>query len=265
MRAAELGQLRVRGARHGLIRQHRGLRQLNHRPRDVIAALALTLVMTLVWFAVLPAIGDFWSLVIGAANTHLNLGGVLGEGMALIPRLSLPRLVIPLSRPSDAGIVITIVVCALAFVGTLRLPDRMLPLTYGIRAILLVELSAAAFFLVTRSGIGSIPNVADASLSGGAAIIGVLPALLGLTLYLFDPSIARNAISTVLVMSHLIVLLPLQYLLQIALMSHGSLLLAPFCFFVLGPVLDVMVVVAFYGWAMSLRPPAKPAHPSGVS
>ena len=263
---AQLGQLRTTGARQGIIRQHRGLRQLAHTPRDMIASATLTVVATAAWLAVLPLVGRLWGAIFTLANDRLDMGGTVTAGAPMFPSVAgavLPRIVAPVSTPSTLALIVTTLACVCVIAATKALPPRFLPLSYWIRALAIVELTAVAFFAFSTTRV--LPNVADATLAAGAAIAALVPLLFGLTLYLFDPSLRRGAMTMAMCMAHLAILLPLQYLLQVALIGGSFQLLAPACFLALGPALDVMVVVAFYGWAMGRDTKRPQAHPAGIS
>jgi hypothetical protein len=50
---------------------------------------------------------------------------------------------------------------------------------------------------------------------------------------------------------HLSVFLPLQVLVHVGLVLKGSALVMPVLFLIFGLLLDVLILVAFYGWALS--------------
>lgn len=261
-----LAPLRVVGARHGVIRQHRGLRQLERTPRDVAGAIALTVVATAAWVIVLPAVAELWRKMFVIANEWLGIGGTVADGAVIRPGwvdTLLPRVEVAANTPSGLALMVTVVICALALVLTLRMPPRLLPLSYFIRAVVIVQLSAVAFFALNPGE--ALPNVADASLLAGAVIIGLVPLLFGATLCLFDPTLRRGAVAMAVSMAHLAILVPLKYLLQVVLVQESAQLLTPVCFLGLGPALDVMVVVAFYGVAMGRQTVKKAPHPAGIS
>lgn len=265
MRQPDLSALRAVGSRHGIIKPHRGLRQLTSDPRQVLESIVLICAGTAAWVFAMPAVGHLWLWMVGTAVQVLRIEGSVAAGTPMIPHFAgglMPALQMPWSRPSIAAMAVTAVVSIVALVATFKIPSRFLPLAYWIRALAAVELSAVAFFAL--SGADAVANVADATLAAGVVMIGMVPTLFGLTLYMFDPSLRRGALIMACTMGHLVVLLPLQYLLQLSLLQASSQLLAPACFLALGPALDVMIIVAFYGWAMGRDPRRKRAHPSGI-
>ena len=265
MMQPDLTALRAVGSRHGIIKQHRGLRQLTRDPRQMVEAVVLICAGTAAWFFAIPAVGRLWLWIVDTAVRTFGMSGTVSAGAPMIPYFAgglMPQVQVTWARPSLLAMSVTGLASLVAIALTFKVPSRLVPLAYWIRALAAVELSAVAYFAV--SGSGQIPNVADATLATGVVMIGMVPVLLGLTLYMFDPSLWRGAITMAMTMGHLIVLVPLQYLLQLSLITASSQLLAPACFLALGPALDVMVIVAFYGWAMGRDPRRKRPHPSGV-
>ena len=87
-------------------------------------------------------------------------------------------------------------------------------------------------------------------LAFGVILIGLVPAVLGLTFYMFDFPAWKKLALTLLIMGHLVLFIPLQYLLH-AWLLHCSILFMPVLYFVCGPFLDVLIFVCFYSWGMS--------------
>jgi hypothetical protein len=84
-------------------------------------------------------------------------------------------------------------------------------------------------------------------------IVPLTPIVLGFTYYLFDFSLGRKIGLTAMLMIHLIVLIPMQYVLHAWVMYHASLLFLPLLFFVAGIPLNVLVFIAFYSWGFSWK------------
>jgi len=86
----------------------------------------------------------------------------------------------------------------------------------------------------------------------GLIFIGLMPAVLGFTFYIFDVSIWKKIALTAVTVAHLTLFIPLQYLAH-ACILRVSLLFLPILYFALGPLMDVIVFIAFYSWGMSWR------------
>jgi hypothetical protein len=97
------------------------------------------------------------------------------------------------------------------------------------------------------------PGYVHSMLLASLALMTILPVMLALIYYVFDFSILRKAWLTLLVLAHLALFCPLQYLAHAVVLHHGSRLTMPLLFLALGLPLDVMILVAFYGWGMSWK------------
>jgi hypothetical protein len=197
----------------------------------------------------------WWILAIEHSRRALALPGE--TTMALYAwgpwlRLAAPVLSVPSGPPSRQIWMATAVVTVLAGIGTFALPQRFLPLTYVIRAVVFVQSTALAYFYFIPE---SFPyTVADYTLGGlwvGFILIGTVPLLFGLTVYVFDFSILHEVGLTLLVMLHLAVLLPFQYVLNAYLLHRFSLLFMPVLFTFFGLVIEVWLCIALYGWGAS--------------
>ena len=89
-------------------------------------------------------------------------------------------------------------------------------------------------------------------MSGGAMLITLVPIIHGLVYYIFDFGLLRKAVLTAMTMIHLIVLLPLQCLVQGAIL-HQSLLFVPLFYMLFGVPLDIFMIICYYAWGMSWR------------
>ena len=93
----------------------------------------------------------------------------------------------------------------------------------------------------------------EVMLIAGFFLLPLVPVLLGFIYYIFDFSLSRRVGLTLIILVHLYILIPLQFMVHAYLMYHGSLLFMPLLFLVFGLPLDVLVFIAFYSWGMSLR------------
>jgi len=82
-------------------------------------------------------------------------------------------------------------------------------------------------------------------------LLAFIPLVMGLTYYLFDFSLGRKIFLTLIMIGHLLIMVPLQYLLHAWIMYHFSLLFMPLLFFIAGLPLNVMVFIALFGWGFS--------------
>jgi hypothetical protein len=132
------------------------------------------------------------------------------------------------------------------------LPVRYLPARYFVRFVALVQAVSLVYFALSRPPfLYPLPGYTAGMLTAGMAVLTLLPIVLGFSFYIFDHSLARQIWLTLFLLGHIALLLPLQVLVH-ALLSHTlSALVQPTMFFVFGLLVEVLVFVSFYGWAMS--------------
>ena len=78
-----------------------------------------------------------------------------------------------------------------------------------------------------------------------------MPLVLAMIYFIFDFSLLRKLGLTLVVMLHLAVLIPFQFVIHAYIIHRFSLLFMPILFMLFGLLLEVSVGIAFYGWAMS--------------
>jgi hypothetical protein len=255
-RLAEITRRGVRGTR---IHPHRAFLRLPLSRTKVALAAVLALPLCLGWVYANPWVVAWWVMAIERSRRALGLPGettVALYAWGSVLRLAVPVLSVASGPPSRHIWIVTAVVTALVGIGTLAFPKRFLPLALVIRAGVFVQCTALAYFYFTP---GRFPYaIADYTLGGlwvGFAVIAVVPLLFGLTFYIFDFAIQTKVGITLLVMLHLAVLLPFQYVLHAYLLHHFSLLLMPVLFTFFGLVVEVLICIALYGWGMSWTGP----------
>lgn len=234
---------------------HRAFRKLWLNPLQIGLSLAVALGGTAVWIALLPRVASLWVKLLSFWMQWLWPG----TAVLLLDRTPVGHWQIPVpyfkveAGPITGGTWIAIAaVSVLLFVISYRIPvDTQLPYIYLLRAVALIEGSALLYTAIVHR-----PFPQDASeycasmLLFGMIFIGVVPGMLGFTFYVFDVSLGRKIALTVLTMAHLTLFIPLQYLAH-ACILHISLLFLPILYFALGPLVDVIVFIAFYSWGMS--------------
>ena len=156
--------------------------------------------------------------------------------------------------PGTAALRIATVATSLLFGGTLLLPIRFTPLRYFLRLLAVVQGTAILFFALSAESFPyRLQDHVFSLLSAGLVVMGLVPLVLGLTLHVFDLGFWKKLFLTLAVLTHLVLFVPLQVLVHFWLVLHGTALVMPVLFLVFGLLLDVLVFVAFYGWALSWR------------
>ncbi|UCC74809.1 MAG: hypothetical protein JSV86_09750 [Gemmatimonadota bacterium] len=250
---AELEELRYRGYAGGLIVQHRAMAVEPHPAPKILTSVFLVLGLLAGWFAALDWVVvawawilDFWRAVFGLNGYVVIIDYPLG--------FSAPYLAVGAGLPGIwtwiAGAAITLAL----FAGSFLIPRRFLPVAYLVRVIAFFQAGAQVFFALWPT---SFPYGASGYVHGmliaGVALISLTPVLLGLIYYIFDFTLSRKLGLTLVVMLHLSVFIPLQYMAHALILYHSTLLFLPILFFVFGLPLDILVLIAFYAWGVSWR------------
>jgi hypothetical protein len=246
-------QIQVRGHRGGVITMHRALEHFHLGPMNLLVAIALFLSFTALWLVVLPVVCRIWHWFFATGLRYLPLDAKLdtvNQQFGFL-RLAMPCLLIrPLLPGFALWLSITLVTVGL-FGATFLLPKAMVPLIYLSRAILLIQGTACFYFAVWPS---QFPHTPDSYIQGlmlfSIAIISIVPLLFALTYYIFDFGILRKAFLTSLTMFYLALFVPLQVLFQ-AMFLQKTVMFMPILYIIFGMPADVMIIVAFYSWAMT--------------
>ncbi len=245
---------RFRGHRGGLIATHRALTRFVLKPSDLIGSAALVVLLSFLWLVSLPIVCRFWHALFERGVKMLALDATVAarpRHLTAYLRFSIPYPGVESVAPGPHLWWTVALVVVVLFAASFLLADKSLPLAYLLRAALCVQASALVYFAWSPA---RFPHTAGGYLEGlvsyGIVLISMIPALFGLTFFIFDFSLARKAFLTSLTMVHLCLFVPLQALLH-ALILRESILFMPLLYIVFGLPLDVAVVIAFYSWGMS--------------
>lgn len=248
-----LEEARFTGWRGGHILQHRAMTREPYTPARLLAGVVLLVVLLEVWLLSLDAIVmawaqilEFWRQVFGWDGYVVIVDYSLG--------VSAPYLAVGSGTPGGATWILGALLTIGLVVASLFLPRRLLPVAYLLRIAAFFQASAQVFFLLWP---GRFPYSASGYVHGmliaGLAFITLTPLLLALTYYVLDFSLGKKLGLTLLVMGHMTLLVPLQYMAHAVILHHTSLLFLPILFFVFGLPLEVLLFVAFYAWGVSWR------------
>jgi hypothetical protein len=249
-----LDRPRFRGHRGGLILTHRALTRFVLRPVDLVISAALVILLSIAWLVSLPFVCRLWRFVFAAGAKMLALDTTIGGTERHFTAYF--HLLVPYPRVQSVtpqpGLWWTVAIAVvLLFGASFLLTNSYLPLAYLLRAALCVQGSALAYFAWSPA---RFPHTASGYLEGlvsyGIVLIAMVPALFGLTYFIFDFGLAQKAFLTAATMVHLCLFVPLQVLLH-ALVLQRSILFMPLLYIVFGLPLDILIVIAFYSWGMS--------------
>jgi len=258
-----LNQLRLRGARGGVIRQHRAMIGLRWTPSRIIRAISLSVFWLAVVILALPSLARGYALFYeeivwwvglpaGVSVSTVRVGELLAVGV--------PYLRVESPWPEQIHWLVVGGLTVLAVAVSFVLPDRFLPARYFLRFLAMVQsVSLGYFAFASPPFLYPLPGYTAGLLMAGLAVLVLIPPVLGLSFYIFDHSLRQQLALTVMLLLHVAVFLPVQVLIHAWLAHYLSALVQPTLFFIFGLLLEVMVFVAFYGWAMSWQGTEIPA------
>jgi hypothetical protein len=233
---------------------HRALAAFVLEPLDIVLSVLLVILFSILWLACVPFVCRVWQHIFETGSKLLALNLPVGLSEQDFPPFL--HFVIPFPRVEDVAPdfqtwwLTTAVVLAL-FGASFLVPKKLLPVTYLLRGILLVQTSALIYFALAPDRFPHTPVSYMAGLARyGIALISFVPIVFGLTYYIFDFGLLRKSALTALTMTHLSLFLPLQMILQ-AVVLQKTVLFMPALYIVFGMPVDVLVIVAFYSWGMS--------------
>jgi len=264
----ELDRAERSGFRGGFISNHRALLFSPLDRRKLLETFAIMTVLVVAWYLLLPLISWFWGALMLTAAETLNLVAAVNRpehyAVAGILSFDVPALYVPAGLPPrwvwELGAGLATMLMAMSFI----LPERYVPLAYLLRLVALLQIIAQIYFALWPNNFpytsgGYIHTMLMASL----VLIWLIPVVLALTYYLFDFTLTQKLQLTGIVMVHQVVMVPLQYTVHALVLYHFSLLFLPVLFFVFSLPLNVLVLMAFYGWGFSWRSPLRDSHVQG--
>jgi hypothetical protein len=244
---------RSRGHRGGVISMHRALAHFRLGPMNLVTAVCLCLFFTSIWVVFLHKVCRFWNSLLAWAVSQLPLHARLGTAQYRLGllRFQIPYLQVQPVLPGPLLWSVTGIFSALLLGASFLFPKRIMPVTYLLRAAVLLQASALLYFAVWPLRFPHTPDsYMEGLISAGAGLISVVPLLFGFTYYIFDFGLWKKALLTALTMAHLALFLPFQVLLQ-ALLLQKSVLFMPLLYIVFGIPIDVLMIIAFYSWGMT--------------
>ena len=210
-----------------------------------------------VLWAALPWLGKAWQLMFEAARGYLRIDAPLGDQVLPLPfdlSFTVPSLAVPTPLPDATTLVIFAFGSAAVYLLAMALPARFTPLTYFLRLLAVLMAIAVGFFALWPQAFPyRLQDQVFLVLTAGLVVMGLVPVILGLTLHVFDLAFWKKILLTLAILGHLAIFLPLQALAHLELTLRATAVVMPVLFLLFGLLPDVLIFVAFYGWALSWR------------
>lgn len=236
-----------------LIQTHRALRRLSF-PRsrwiDVLLVPALIFFCTLLAW---PLIADLWSAIIRFWASGLGDGMMLKSDKTSFPGIqSVPYAYVQAALPTPLQWWTGMLASIALLLVTALLPARMLPISYTLRVVAMIQLASQFYFYFWAAefpyqSASSISALTQASM----VLLLLTPWIYGLLYNIFDFGIPRKILLSLMAVAYLIVLTPFQYTFAAWVMLQYSLLWHPLIYLLGSSLLQFGALVGFYSWAMS--------------
>ena len=238
---------------------HRALARLRFPRRRWLHVLLLPALLCAVLLLASNAVLRLWAAALNSGMLALGLNGVIVIEPLHWAAFKHGRLFtadVPGAAPSPEQLMVGVLVAVLlALASVVIAPDRA-PLRYLLRALVLCHAASLTFFGLLG---GRLPYSLGDHVSAGMTVAWVfmlmVPWLHAGSFHVFGFGLARKLGLTLITWLVLLLLVPLQYLFHVAVIQPYSLLQLPVLYLFGGLLLNVMVFISLYAWAMSWDTP----------
>ena len=236
---------------------HRATRRYSITPVEIAIDVALTLLMLAAVYGAWPFVLVFWHSLL---QFWLERVQVLGQAVSL-SEVQLPWVgsaislaaddVLPSALQWSGGVAIMLGALALSFIVS----RERLPLVYLLRALAFIQATSLVYFYLWPARLPvTLGKFGTDMIQMVGTMLFIVPLMHGLTLYIFRMSLWRKLFTTLVSVVYLALCLPPHLSLLIWLMQKGSVLLLPMTYFVLMLLPYIMVLIAIYGYSLSVTP-----------
>lgn len=236
---------------------HRATRRYSITPVEIAVDVALTLLMLAAVYGAWPFVLAFWH---GSLQFWLERVQVLGQEVSL-SEVQLPWVASAISLAADdvlpsalqwwGGVAVMLGALALSFI----ISRERLPLVYLLRTLAFIQATSLVYFYLWPARLPvTLGKFGTDMIQMVGSMLFIVPLMHVLTLYIFRMSLWRKLLTTLVSVVYLALCLPPHLSLLIWLMQKGSVLLLPMTYFVLMLLPYIMVLIAIYGYSLSVTP-----------
>lgn len=243
-----------------LIRPHRALLHFDFTLARAMSMLLVPLLFTLLTLAAWPLVQQFWDGTIGYLASVLGTPLSVGHHDGVIPMLrGIPYPHVEAGLPGTAQWWIGMVICTVLLLGPSLLPERMMPLAYLARFVGALQFLVQLYFLFWAQNFPHRSGPSAAAMMQSSLILMLLvPWLFGFIYNIFDFGLLRKLALSAMSVLYLVVLAPLQFTLAAVVMAEFSLLWHPLIYLLGTTLLQLILLLSLYAWAMSWERPSQP-------
>ncbi len=245
-------QLRYSNSKNRIIPMHHAFKTIHLGSVSRISAIVLPVFFSAVTWLFLPLLLEIWSDITGFWMQHIYNGQVNYVQETLLGQaLSIPYPALDAPFPSQVYLWVNLVICVFSFLVSLMMPPRLAALVYVIRTGLLVQGSASIDLLITDFFPYTLPIYFTSALMLSVYMMLLLPLLLGVIYYIFDFSLWKKCLLTLILLAYYTITIPCQYMLHAYLIHEYTLILLPILYILFGTLLDVLAFISIYAIGMS--------------
>ena len=202
---------------------------------------------------------EFWMQGIYGGHAGSHSLRILGRV------INLPYPMLEAEVPSFGAVYWNLLICIVLFLASFLMPQRITPVTYLVRATLLIQASASIDRMVSP---GDFPYTLLLYLTDALALsiylVFLLPVILGFVYYIFDFGLWRKVLLTVIMLAYFFVAIPCQYMLHAMIIHAWTLLFLPLMYLLFGTLLNVLMFVSIYAVGMSWHSNVKAMQGRGL-
>lgn len=238
----------------GRIRKHRSIDKLSFPRRRLLAILLLPPLFNMATWALREPISKLWFGLVAFWLDKLRMPGAVTEKLvgSGLWAYALPHIDLPTRAPDAAVWGISFIVTLIALAGSSRLPPEFLPAAYFLRLVGFIQVTAMAYFAIRPDAFPySVPEYLDGAFSTGVALMLMVPWLHALVYHVFSFHPARKILLTALSLVFLAIAVPMLALLHALILDAWTVLMLPVLYLIFGLWLQILALIALYGWAMS--------------
>ncbi len=253
---AKLLQYRQTGTHGTRIRMHRALRHISLSPTTIFSIIVLPVFFDALLWTHLDTITQLWGRWFGFWIGHLQPDAhVAYASTAFLGRqLDVPYPDLMAALPSKAAVQINLIAALLILLPTGLISKKYLPVTYLLRAAILIQISSSVYFMLRPDHLPyAMGSYVSGMLSLGLYLMLLTSPLLALIYYIFDFPVWRKFMVTATMIGYFLLVLPMQYMLHALIMSKGSMLFMPLLYLLFGALLNILMFVSCYALAMTWR------------
>lgn len=196
-----------------------------------------------------------WGFLIELCLAKLKIGSVIYTQYTIFHiNFLLPSIVLTASPPSSYCWWWTFCSTLVIFGCSFWLKNSLTPLKYLLRAFLFILCCSLVYFYIHPNYFPY--DIALFTKSGFLQILALLiatPWIFCFAYYNFGYRFVAKIALTALTINYLIILAPFQYLLNALLIHYCSLIIMPGLYFFFGLLTNIMAIIAFYAYGISME------------